>query len=267
MARQIQVSEAAAARRRVYFHCVDATDGITAELGEAGGQPETSIDGAAWVGAASIGVLVAIGNGRYYAEVVVATVNAAGRLIETRYKSANTAETIGDSLEVVNHNPVTTLATAAADVVNIDGDAMRGTDGVSLVVPDVAGVAAGLHGVTDGLIGSLHDFDPGSDEVITNAASRAASKADVSNLDAAVSSRSSHNAAAVVTALMADTGFSVDGTLTVEKTLLVMASVLAGNYEISGDDILVYDLGDAVPLTTLIATITRAAGGRTVVLE
>ena len=148
-------NEATAARRRAYFHCVDATDGITAELGEAGGQPETSIDGAAWVGAASIGVLVAIGNGRYYAEVVVATVNAAGRLIETRYKSANTAETIGDSLEVVNHNPVTTLATAAADVVNIDGDAMRGTDGVSLVVPDVAGVAAGLHGVTDGLIGGL----------------------------------------------------------------------------------------------------------------
>ena len=155
MARQIQVSEAAAARRRVYFHCVDATDGITAELGEVGGQPETSIDGAAWVGAASIGVLVAIGNGRYYAEVAVVTVNAAGRLIETRYKSAATAESVGDSLEVVNHDPVTTLATAAADVVNIDGDPMRGTDGVSLVIPDVAGTAAGLHGATDGLIGGL----------------------------------------------------------------------------------------------------------------
>ncbi len=109
MARQIQVSEAAAARRRVYFHCVDATDGITPELGEAGGQPETSIDGAAWVAAPSIGVLVAIGNGRYYAEAAVATVDTVGRLIETRYKSAATAETIGDSLEVVNHNPSTTI--------------------------------------------------------------------------------------------------------------------------------------------------------------
>jgi len=40
----------------------------------------------------------------------------------------------------------------AVDVAGLDGEAMRGTDGVSLVVPDVAGTAAGLHGITDGKI-------------------------------------------------------------------------------------------------------------------
>ena len=133
MARQVQVSEAAAARRRVYFHCVDAADGISAEVGEAGGQPETSIDGAAWVGAASIGVLVAIGNGRYYAELAVATVDTVGRLIETRYKSALTAETPGDSIEVVAYNPATAInqilgAVAGECFINATGTQIRWYD-------------------------------------------------------------------------------------------------------------------------------------------
>jgi len=45
--------------------------------------------------------------------------------------------------------------TIAVDVAGLDGDVMRGTDGVSLVIPDAAGTAAGLHGITDGLIGGL----------------------------------------------------------------------------------------------------------------
>ena len=133
MARQVQVSEAVATRRRVYFQCVDAADGITAEVGEAGGQPETSIDGAAWVGAASIGVLVAIGNGRYYAELVVTMVDTVGRLIETRYKSAATAESIGDSIEVVAHNPTTAInqilgAVAGKCFINATGTRIRWYD-------------------------------------------------------------------------------------------------------------------------------------------
>ena len=42
--------------------------------------------------------------------------------------------------------------TIAADVVNLDGAAMRGTDGANTTVPDVAGAAATLHGITDGKI-------------------------------------------------------------------------------------------------------------------
>jgi len=119
MARQVQLNEAVAARRRVYFQCVDAFDGMTPELAEAGGQPEVSTNGAAFVGAAAIGVLVAIGNGRYYAELTAASVNTAGDLLETRYKSANTAEIPGDSIEIVNHNPVTSI-----DLIQTDAAAM-----------------------------------------------------------------------------------------------------------------------------------------------
>ena len=144
MARQIQVSEAAAARRRVYFHCVDVIDGITPEVGEAGGQPETSIDGAAWVGAASIGVLVAIGNGRYYAEVVVATVDTVGRLIETRYKSAATAESVGDSLEVVAHNPSTSIDAIETDAALVLVDTTAILVDTTAILVDTAAMIATL---------------------------------------------------------------------------------------------------------------------------
>lgn len=117
MSRQIQVGETTDSQRRVYFHLVDATDGITAELGEAGGQPQISIDGAAWTDT-GIGVLSAIGNGRYYAELTESVVSVIGRIIETRYKSAATAECPGDSVEVIAE-PVTTDSIITALIANI----------------------------------------------------------------------------------------------------------------------------------------------------
>ncbi|MCJ7482652.1 MAG: hypothetical protein MUO31_06775 [Thermodesulfovibrionales bacterium] len=103
MAILVQQSEATAAYRRMYFHCVDATDGITAEAGEVGGQPQWSLNGVAWGN--TTGVLVAMGNGRYYVELVAATeVNNLG-VIEGRYKSANTAESVGTTLQVVPYDP------------------------------------------------------------------------------------------------------------------------------------------------------------------
>ena len=103
MAILVQVSEATATLRRMYFHCVDAADGITAEVGEAAGQPQISLNGAAWGN--STNILVAIGNGRYYVELVAATeVNAVG-IIEGRYKSAATAESVGTTLQVVPYDP------------------------------------------------------------------------------------------------------------------------------------------------------------------
>ncbi len=108
MALLIHANEATAAKRRAYFHLVDATDGMTPETGEAGGQPEISTDGAAWTGV-GIGVLVDIGNGRYYAELTQASVATAGDVIQTRYKSANTAECPGDTLQIVGIDPSTSL--------------------------------------------------------------------------------------------------------------------------------------------------------------
>jgi hypothetical protein len=97
----IKKNEATATYRRMYFHCVDVTDGMTPETGEAGGQPQVSVNGDAFGTQAIIGVLVAIGNGRYYAELTQAGVNIADRsVIEGRYKSANTAEAVGTTVQI-----------------------------------------------------------------------------------------------------------------------------------------------------------------------
>jgi hypothetical protein len=119
MAEVIRVlkNEATAARRRAYFYCVDATDGMTPETGEAGGQPQISVDGGAFTNT-GIGTLTAAGNGDYYADVTQATTNVNYATIRTRYKSANTAECRGSTLLVsVNWDrvdaAVSTVATPA----------------------------------------------------------------------------------------------------------------------------------------------------------
>jgi len=77
------------AQRRLFLFLVDASDGMTPELGEAGGQPQISKNGAPFVNTA--GILVAIGNGAYYVELNQAEVDTLGWIL-VRYKSANTAE-------------------------------------------------------------------------------------------------------------------------------------------------------------------------------
>jgi hypothetical protein len=109
MAQEIKRNESNAALRRVPFQIVDATDGITPELGEVGGQPQISIAGAVWVNTA--GVLVVIGNGRYYVELSQAeTDQVDGTLIETRYKSAATAESLGAMVQIIDDVPVSLVA-------------------------------------------------------------------------------------------------------------------------------------------------------------
>lgn len=84
-----KVGEATAARRRFDVYLVDATDGITPETGEAGGQPQISKNGGAW--ANTTATLTAVGNGGYYVELTAAELDTAGK-IKVRYKSAETAE-------------------------------------------------------------------------------------------------------------------------------------------------------------------------------
>lgn len=83
------VGEQTATRRRIYVFCVDATDGITPETGEAGGQPQISTNGAAFSNTSA--TLLAIGNGLYFVELSVSEVSTLGKIV-VRYKSANTAE-------------------------------------------------------------------------------------------------------------------------------------------------------------------------------
>src|SRR6185503_19696140 len=117
----ILTNEATAARRQVYFDLRDATDGITAETGEAGGQPQISTNGGAWTNT-GIGTLTSIGSGEYYAEVTQSATNiTAGGRIKTRYKSANTAESRGDTLLIMGADPF--LATIAANVTQWLGSA------------------------------------------------------------------------------------------------------------------------------------------------
>lgn len=95
----VKQSESTASRRRVYFHLV-GIDGITPATGEAGGQPQISSDGAAWTNT-GISTLTAVGSGRYYADLSSGSVASVGVQIESRYRSANTAECPGDSALIV----------------------------------------------------------------------------------------------------------------------------------------------------------------------
>jgi hypothetical protein len=118
-------NQATASKRRVYFNCKDATDFNTPETGEASGQPQVSVDGAAWTDT-GIGVLVDIGSGRYYAELTQALIATAGVAVSTRYKSANTSETEGTTVQVIGINLET--ATQPVNVTQIDSQATNGNN-------------------------------------------------------------------------------------------------------------------------------------------
>lgn len=128
--RLVLASEANAARRRVYFD-LRGSDGISPATGEAGGQPQVSIDGGAWT-ATGIGVLAAIGNGRYYADLTTDTISTAGRVIESRFKSATTAECPGDSVQVIGFDPA--LNTAVADATGRIKLMPAGLDDISITI-------------------------------------------------------------------------------------------------------------------------------------
>lgn len=133
----VNKNESTAARRRFYFFLVDATDGKTPEEGENGGQPQISIDGAAWTNV-GIGTLVHVGGagtneGQYYAELTQTAVNIDGPTeIHARYKSANTTEAralnvikVGDPIAnaaaLLFNDVVFDRETGALDVYNRNG--------------------------------------------------------------------------------------------------------------------------------------------------
>ena len=141
---RVATNEATAARRRAYFYCVDATDGITPETGEASGQPQISVDGAAYTNT-GIGTLTAAGNGDYYADVTQATVNVANAVIRTRYKSSATAESRGSVLVAsANWDRVdATLSGIETKIDTVDGVA----DAILVDTAVIGALGAGLTAV------------------------------------------------------------------------------------------------------------------------
>jgi len=116
----------------------------------------------------------------------------------------------------------------AVDVAGLDGEAMRGTDGVSLVVPDAAGTAAGLHGVTDGLIGGL---------VVPDAAGTAAALHTATDADiAALADLSADDAQAAAAAALAAYDPATRAEATADKD-----EVLAGLDDITVDNAAIAD--------------------------
>jgi hypothetical protein len=154
----VKANESTAARRRVYFDLRDATDGITPETGEAGGQPQLSTNGGAWTNT-GIATLTHIGSGRYYADLTQSAIATAGDLIETRYKSANTAETPGDSVQVLGFDPAAALSTfdPTSDTVDIGSVAGSSVSAVDDFKADVAGLSTFDH-ETDVVITAGSDF-------------------------------------------------------------------------------------------------------------
>ena len=100
----LQLSEATAAQRRIFFHAVDATDGIAAETGLTG-VGRTSKNGAATAASsASISEIDSTNMpGRYYIELTAGELDTLG-IIEFRYKDAACAEVVARA-QVVSFDP------------------------------------------------------------------------------------------------------------------------------------------------------------------
>ncbi len=110
--RNVKAGTTGGANTRVYFFLTDATDYVTPETGEAGGQPQISTNGGAWTNT-GIGTLTSIGNGSYYADLTTSAVATAGAIVLTRYKSSNTSEARGTSVIVTVYAPASETQTVS----------------------------------------------------------------------------------------------------------------------------------------------------------
>lgn len=111
---QLELSEATAARRRIFFMLVDATDGFTPENGvdlTAAGDVQISKNGAAFANAAGAAP-TGLGDGLYYYEATAAELDTVGTLVlKVEDATSRTALVI---CQVVASDPYTAEATAAA---------------------------------------------------------------------------------------------------------------------------------------------------------
>ncbi len=113
----IQTGENNPEMRRVYFHLVDATDGITPEAGEAGGTTTISRNGRTPANTVNTLVAVDASKGDYYLELSLSEITTPGHLL-LHYKSANTAH-FAQEIQIMAFDPYTqfgALGVGGADV-------------------------------------------------------------------------------------------------------------------------------------------------------
>ncbi len=102
----IQLSEATASLRRIFFQAVDATDGITAETGLTGAGRLSKAGAATAATTNNITEIDATNMpGRYYIELTATEVNTLG-IVEFRFKTAACAEVVARA-QVVAFDPFT----------------------------------------------------------------------------------------------------------------------------------------------------------------
>lgn len=136
--RNVKAGTTGGAGTRVYFFLTDATDYVTPETGEAGGQPQISTNGAAWTNT-GIGTLTSIGSGSYYADLTTGAVATAGQIVLTRYKASNTSEARGTSVIVTAYDPsaetqaVSLVTSAIGSTQIVDGALTRAKFGSAVI--------------------------------------------------------------------------------------------------------------------------------------
>lgn len=140
----VQYNESNALLRRVRFD-IRGLDGLTPATGEAGGQPQISVNDGAWTNT-GISVLSAIGNGRYYATVDQSVIATPGIAVQSRFKSGSTVETPGESLQVVGYDPNGYQGTGAR---TINLTVTDGTDPLESATVRLTKGAISVVGVTD----------------------------------------------------------------------------------------------------------------------
>jgi len=134
----------------------------------------------------------------------------------------------------------TDVTIIAADVAGLDGAAMRGTNGANTVVPDVAGTAAALHATTNGKIDTLSGSVTSLHTVT----------------DGKIDGLNDLSAAEVVTALMADTGFTQGGTMTFQTLQNILAAWIAGKWRSKAGNASIKELLDPDDDDTVILEMT-----------
>jgi hypothetical protein len=242
-----QQSEATAAQRRLFFHAVDATDGIAAETGLTGTGYLSKNGATPAATSASLSELSSSNMpGRYYIEFTAAELNTVG-VIEFRYKAAACAEVVARAM-VVPFDPfdavrlgLTALPNAAAEAAG--GLYTRGTGAGQIDQP--------ANGRIDVQVAA---FDAG---VIDAAAiGTGAIDADAIAADAIGASEFAQAAADKVwstaaRALTDKAGFSISGTLT---TLDALENISAADVNTQVSDVLKTDTvtlpGSGAPTAT-----------------
>lgn len=206
---QIKLSESTAARKRATIYLVDATDGYTPETGVATPTIEISKNGGAQ--ASGTGTFTEIGDGLYYYEFASGEIDTLGT-VQLRCVKSGTSREFVDVVQIVAYDPydatafgLSRLDAAISSRSTLDAAGVRSAVGLAsanldtqlsdidnFIDTEVAAILAAV----DTEVGSILT---GVNTLTTDYTTARAAKLD--NLDATISSRSSHDVADVWSSL------------------------------------------------------------------